>query len=68
MSKVFKRARYRGILILGPVPAMADAVSDFYKGKQMRFVIRTTPGGDYDQYSRLLARFMGKHIPGQSRR
>jgi tripartite-type tricarboxylate transporter receptor subunit TctC len=43
---------------------MADAVSDFYKGKQIRFVVRTTVGGDYDQYSRLLARFMGKHIPG----
>jgi tripartite-type tricarboxylate transporter receptor subunit TctC len=44
--------------------AAADAIADFYKGKQIRFVIRTTPGGDYDQYSRLLARFMGKHIPG----
>jgi hypothetical protein len=38
-------------------------VADFYKGKQIRMVVRTTPGGDYDQYSRLLARFMGKHIP-----
>ena len=44
--------------------ALADAVADFYKGKQIRMVVRTTPGGDYDQYSRLLARFMGKHIPG----
>ena len=42
----------------------ADPVADFYKGKQIRFVVRTTVGGDYDQYSRLLARFMGKHIPG----
>src|SRR5262249_3709811 len=57
------------LLILGSAlastrPAAADAVSDFYKGKQIRMVIRTTVGGDYDQYSRLLARFMGKHIPG----
>jgi tripartite-type tricarboxylate transporter receptor subunit TctC len=46
------------------VPALADPVADFYKGKQIRVIVRTTPGGDYDQYTRLLARFMGKHIPG----
>src|SRR5262245_19060438 len=44
--------------------ALADTVADFYRGKQIRMVVRTTPGGDYDQYSRLLASFMGKHIPG----
>ena len=58
------RAGLCGTLLLGPAPGMADAVSDFYKGKQMRMIVRTTVGGDYDQYSRLLARFMGKHIPG----
>ncbi|MFN3891192.1 MAG: Bug family tripartite tricarboxylate transporter substrate binding protein [Beijerinckiaceae bacterium] len=46
-------------------PAAADPVSSFYAGKQMRFIIRTPPGGDYDQLSRLLARHIGKHIPGQ---
>jgi tripartite-type tricarboxylate transporter receptor subunit TctC len=51
-------------LFLGAAPAMADSVSDFYKGKQMRMIVRTTVGGDYDQYSRLIARFIGKHIPG----
>ncbi len=55
-------------MILMPVlcvaPAAADPVADFYKGKQIRFVVRTTVGGDYDQYSRLIARFLGKHIPG----
>ncbi len=43
----------------------ADPVADFYAGKQMRFIIRTPPGGDYDQLSRLLARHIGKHIPGK---
>src|ERR1700740_637621 len=57
-------AALTAILILGTGPATADAVADFYKGKQIRFVIRTTPGGDYDQYTRLIARFIGKHIPG----
>ena len=45
-------------------PLAADPVADFYRGKQMQFIIRTPPGGDYDSYSRLLARHMGRHIPG----
>jgi tripartite-type tricarboxylate transporter receptor subunit TctC len=45
-------------------PACADPVADFYTGKQIRFIIRSGVGGSYDQYSRLLARHIGKHIPG----
>jgi len=47
-------------------PAAADAIGDFYggPGKQMRFVIRTEAGGGYDLLSRLIARHMGRHIPG----
>jgi tripartite-type tricarboxylate transporter receptor subunit TctC len=46
--------------------AVADSVRDFYSGpgKQIQFIIRTTPGGGYDLLTRLLARHMGKHIPG----
>ena len=53
-----------GALLLVSAPAFADAVADFYRGKQIRVIVRTTPATDYDQYSRLIARFMGKHIPG----
>lgn len=52
------------VLVASVVAARAEPVADFYRGKQIRFVVRTTVGGDYDQYSRLIARFMGKHIPG----
>ncbi len=45
-------------------PAAADPVEDFYKGKQIRIVIRATPGGNYDLYSRLLARHIVRFIPG----
>jgi tripartite-type tricarboxylate transporter receptor subunit TctC len=37
---------------------------DFYKGKTIRIVVATTPGGGFDAYSRMIARHMGKHIPG----
>ena len=53
-----------GAFAFGAGPAAADAVADFYKGKQIRFVVRTTVGGDYDQYTRLIARFIGRYIPG----
>ena len=54
------------VIFLTCAPAVADSVSDFYSGpgKVIRFVIRTTPGGGYDLLSRLLARHMGRHIPG----
>jgi tripartite-type tricarboxylate transporter receptor subunit TctC len=45
-------------------PARADAVEDFYRGKQVRFIIASATGGDYDQWSRLIARYLGKYIPG----
>jgi tripartite-type tricarboxylate transporter receptor subunit TctC len=57
-------AALSAVVLLGSGAAQADAVADFYKGKQIRFVVRTLPGGDYDQLTRVLARFMGKYIPG----
>ena len=45
-------------------PATADPVADFYKGKQIAFVIRSGVGGGYDLYARVLGRHIGKHIPG----
>ena len=51
--------------VLAGLPAVAqESVADFYKGKQLQIVIRSAPGGSYDQYSRLLARHIGKHLPG----
>jgi tripartite-type tricarboxylate transporter receptor subunit TctC len=43
---------------------MADPVADFYQGKQIRFIIRAAPGGNYDLYMRLLARYMVRYMPG----
>jgi tripartite-type tricarboxylate transporter receptor subunit TctC len=36
----------------------------FYGGLQMKMIIRSGPAGSYDTYGRLLARHMGRHIPG----
>src|SRR6187401_1242854 len=64
LSTMLPGAVVVGAVVLGGGPAAADAVADFYRGKQLRVIVRTTPATDYDQYSRLIARFMGKHIPG----
>lgn len=41
------------------------AQSEFYKGKTITVYIGTTPGALYDQWGRILAQHMGKHIPGK---
>lgn len=47
-----------------PVAALADEVEDFYAGKQVSLYIGYSPGGGYDTYARVLARHIGRHIPG----
>ena len=42
----------------------ALAQGDFYGGKVLRIVVGFPPGGGYDTYSRLIARHLGRHIPG----
>ncbi|MEA2982955.1 MAG: hypothetical protein QOF09_4778 [Alphaproteobacteria bacterium] len=44
--------------------AHAQSVSEFYKGKNVDLYIGYSVGGGYDLYARLLARHLGKHIPG----
>jgi tripartite-type tricarboxylate transporter receptor subunit TctC len=63
MRKGLAAATAAAMVILAK-PALAESVADFYRGKQIRIIVRTTPATDYDEYSRLIARFMGKHIPG----
>jgi tripartite-type tricarboxylate transporter receptor subunit TctC len=45
--------------------AHADAVADFYRGKQVAVIIALPPGGGYDLNARALARHMGRYLPGQ---
>ncbi|MEA2986340.1 MAG: hypothetical protein QOD94_2594 [Alphaproteobacteria bacterium] len=52
------------VLAFFSTSAFADPVADFYKGKQITFVIRSGVGGGYDLYARVLGRHIGKHIPG----
>ena len=52
-------------LALGPVSiAQAQSPADFYRGKTVDLMIGYSVGGGYDVYARLIARHLGKHIPG----
>jgi tripartite-type tricarboxylate transporter receptor subunit TctC len=61
--------RYAAIIaccaLLPAAPAHAQTVVDFYHGKQITLVTSASVGGGYDQYARLLARHMQRHIPGE---
>jgi tripartite-type tricarboxylate transporter receptor subunit TctC len=46
------------------VPAVAEPVADFYRGKQIKLYIRAAPGGNYDIYSRLIGRHIARLLPG----
>jgi len=41
-----------------------NAVTDFFRGRQITIAVGSSAGGGYDAYARLLARHFGEHIPG----
>lgn len=55
------------LLLASPLiaaPAMADPIADFYKGKNLSFVVGSSTGGGYDTMGRAIAHFIGRHMPG----
>lgn len=55
---------FAALVATGPLGASAQPVADFYKGKTIELHIGYTSGGGYDVYGRIVARHMGKYIPG----
>ncbi|MGV6875776.1 Bug family tripartite tricarboxylate transporter substrate binding protein [Pseudochelatococcus sp. B33] len=54
------------VALLGLAPAVAQAQTpeEFYRGKTVNLYIGYSVGGGYDTYARLVASYIGKHIPG----
>jgi tripartite-type tricarboxylate transporter receptor subunit TctC len=46
------------------VPADAQSAADFYHAKQITLMVGSSPGGGYDAIARVVARYLGRHIPG----
>ena len=49
---------------LWSVPRLRAQTEPFYKGKTIRVVVGFTPGGFYDRWARLLAKYIPKYIQG----
>jgi len=49
---------------MAATPLSAQSLADFYKGKQIRMVVGTEAGQDYDTWARLVARHMRQYLPG----
>ena len=61
-----------GLRLVGLIVAMSLALAaraqpaeEFYRGKrELNLITSSSVGGGYDSYSRLIARHMGKYLPG----
>ncbi len=64
------KARMLAVLAAGVVaaatgPAFAQTPAEFYKGKTVSVYVGLSPGGGYDLNARLVAKYLGRYIPGQ---
>jgi tripartite-type tricarboxylate transporter receptor subunit TctC len=53
------------LAIAAPTAARSAGVEEFYKGRTISLIVGYSVGSGYDLYARLLARFIGRHIPGR---
>src|SRR4029079_12301472 len=51
-------------VVTASATARADAVSDFFQGRQLTWIVSYGPGGSYGLYAQLAARHLAKHLPG----
>ena len=51
--------------MLAPAIARADAVSDFYKSRQITMILSADAGGGYGSYANAFAPYLSAHIPGK---
>ncbi len=64
MSRLMSAGALAVMLGVVALPVAAQDGAAFYKGKTVNYVVATSPGGGYDFYGRLVARYMEKGLPG----
>ena len=50
---------------LGAGAATAEPIADFYKGKQIKWILSAGAGGGYASYAHVFAPYFSAHIPGK---
>jgi len=61
---VMRRVLCVATLVFAASVVAANSVEGFYKGLNMPLIIGYSAGGGYDVYARMLARYFGRHVPG----
>lgn len=64
IASIAGRLACAGLMLLTSPASAQDAIAAFYRGKTIQMVIGSSAGGGYDLYGRLVARYIGKYIPG----
>ncbi len=64
LKRIYSAAVLAALAGIAMGAAQAASAAEFYKGKRMTLIVGYTAGGGYDTYTRLLAQYMKKHIPG----
>jgi tripartite-type tricarboxylate transporter receptor subunit TctC len=62
--RTWQAAAIAATVALAVPAARAQSPAEFYKGKTVDLYVGYSAGGGYDVYARAVARFMGRHIPG----
>src|SRR3954471_1229168 len=55
---------FLAVIALLTTQARAESLDEFYRGKRLTLTVGYGPGGGYDVFARVLARHMGRFIPG----
>jgi tripartite-type tricarboxylate transporter receptor subunit TctC len=63
-TKVTMTAALLSVGLIFMVALSHAGADEFYKGKTIRFIVGYAPGGGYDTYTRAIARYIGRHVPG----
>ena len=63
--RVAAAGAFAALTALAADPAAADGAA-YFKGKTVKYIVATSPGGGYDFYGRLIAKYMEKNIPGST--
>ncbi len=52
------------LIFMVAMPLAIGQAAEYYKGKTMKLIVSTKPGGGYDLYARMIAKYMQKYLPG----
>ena len=61
---MLKTASIATLALIGAAFIPDASAQDFYKGKSVKLIVGAAAGGGYDTHSRMIAKHMTKHIPG----